>query len=91
MVNLLACLLTAALTLFSALSYAQPVTATVDRNELIRGETVTLTLRVEGQQGGVEMDLTPLEADFQVVSTRTSSQMRSSNRLLNNSMRYIMH
>lgn len=79
MVNLLACLLAAALTLFSSLSYAQPVTATVDRNELVRGETVTLTLRVEGQQGGVEMDLTPLEADFQVVSTRTSSQMRSSN------------
>ena len=79
MVNLLACLLTAALTLFSSLSYAQPVTATLDRNELTRGETVTLTLRVDGQQGGVEMDLTPLETDFQVVSTRTSSQMRSTN------------
>ncbi|MES3008097.1 MAG: BatD family protein [Pseudomonadota bacterium] len=79
MVNLLACLFAAALTLFSSLSYAQPVTATVDRNELIRGETVTLTLRVDGQQGGVEMDLTPLESDFQVVSTRTSSQMRSAN------------
>jgi hypothetical protein len=82
MVNLLACLLTVALTLFSSLTHAQPVTATLDRTEIVRGETVTLTIRVEGQQGGVQMDLTPLEANFQVVATRTSSQMRS----INNSM-----
>ncbi len=79
MVNLLACLLAAALTLFSTLSHAQPVTATVDRTELVRGETVTLTLRVEGQQGGVQMDLTPLDTNFQVVATRTSSQIRTVN------------
>jgi len=82
MVNLLACLLTVALTLFSSFTHAQPVTATLDRTEIVRGETVTLTIRVEGQQGGVQMDLTPLEANFQVVATRTSSQMRS----INNSM-----
>ncbi|MDP1931483.1 MAG: BatD family protein [Gammaproteobacteria bacterium] len=79
MVNLLACLLAAALTLFSTLGHAQPVTASVDRTELVRGETVTLTLRVDGQQGGVQMDLTPLDTNFQVVATRTSSQMRSIN------------
>lgn len=79
MVNLLACLLAAAITLFSTQSYAQPVTASVDRTEMIRGETVTLTLRVEGQQGGVQMDLTPLDEDFEVVATRTSSQMRTVN------------
>ena len=82
MVNLLACLLTVALTLFSSFTHAQPVTATLDRTEIVRGETVTLTIRVEGQQGGVQMDLTPLEPNFQVVATRTSSQMRS----INNSM-----
>ena len=82
MVNLLACLMTIALTLFSSLSYAQPVRASLDRTEIIRGETVTLTIRVDGQQGGVQMDLSPLEANFQVVATRTSSQMRS----INNSM-----
>lgn len=82
MVNLLACLLTVALTLFSSFTHAQPVTATLDRTEIVRGETVTLTIRVEGQQGGVQMDLAPLEANFQVVATRTSSQMRS----INNSM-----
>ena len=82
MVNLLACLLTVALTIFSSFTHAQPVTATLDRTEIVRGETVTLTIRVEGQQSGVQMDLTPLEASFQVVATRTSSQMRS----INNSM-----
>ncbi len=82
MVNLLACLLTVALTLFSSFTHAQPVTASLDRTQIVRGETVTLTIRVEGQQGGVQMDLSPLEASFQVVATRTSSQMRS----INNSM-----
>lgn len=82
MVNLLPCLLTVALTLFSSFTHAQPVTATLDRTQIVRGETVTLTIRVEGQQGGVQMDLSPLEASFQVVATRTSSQMRS----INNSM-----
>ncbi len=79
MVNLLACLMTIALTLFSSFSYAQPVRASLDRTEIVRGETVTLTIRVDGQQGGVQMDLSPLEANFQVVATRTSSQMRSIN------------
>ncbi|MGB4246195.1 MAG: BatD family protein [Pseudohongiellaceae bacterium] len=79
MVNLLACLLAAAITLFSSQTYAQPVTVSVDRTELVRGETVLLTLRVEGQQGGVQMDLTPLDTNFEVVSTRTSSQMRTVN------------
>ncbi|MCP5357419.1 MAG: protein BatD [Pseudomonadales bacterium] len=79
MVNLLAGLLMVAITLFSSGVQAQPVSASLDRTEIVRGETVTLTIRVEGQQGGVQMDLTPLERSFQVVATRTSSQMRSIN------------
>src|SRR5690606_1594655 len=75
----LALILVSVLTLFSTATQAQPVTASIDRNEITRGETVTLTLRVEGQQGGVSMDLTPLEQDFEVVATRTSSQLRSIN------------
>lgn len=82
MVNLLACLITVALTLFSSFSHAQAVTASLDRTEIVRGETVTLTIRVNDQQGGVAMDLSPLESSFQVVATRTSSQIRS----LNNAM-----
>lgn len=79
MVNLLAYILAALLTLLSSQSFAQPVTTSVDRTEIVRGETVLLTIRVDGRQGGVSMDLTPLEADFQLVSTRTSSQLRAIN------------
>lgn len=82
MVTLRACLVAAFFSAFSAVVQAQPVTATVDRTEIIRGETVILTIRVEGQSGGVEMDLAPLEAGFQVISTRTSSQIST----VNNSM-----
>jgi hypothetical protein len=82
MVTLRTCLTAALFCVFSALAQAQPVTATVDRTEIIRGETVILTIRVEGQSGGVEMDLAPLEAGFQVISTRTSSQISA----VNNSM-----
>lgn len=82
MVTLRACLVAAFFCAFSAVVQAQPVTATVDRTEIIRGETVILTIRVEGQSGGVEMDLAPLEAGFQVISTRTSSQIST----VNNSM-----
>lgn len=82
MVTLRACLVAAFFCAFSAVVQAQPVTATVDRTEIVRGETVILTIRVEGQSGGVEMDLAPLEAGFQVISTRTSSQIST----VNNSM-----
>ncbi len=76
-------LLAALFCLFSTLVQAQPVTATLDRTEIVRGETVILTIRVEGQSGGVDMDLSPLEAGFQVISTRTSSQISSVNNSMN--------
>jgi len=82
MVILRACLLAALFSLVSALAQAQPVTTLLDRTEIVRGETVILTIRVEGQSGSVAMDLAPLEAGFQVISTRTSSQISS----VNNSM-----
>lgn len=63
----------------SSQAQAQAVEASIDRKELIRGETVNLTLRVFGQQGGVQMDLTPLEENFDIIVTRTSSQMRTIN------------
>lgn len=82
MVILRAALLAAFFSLIAVTASAQPVTATLDRTEIIRGETVILTIRVEGQSGSVDMDLAPLEAGFQVISTRTSSQISS----VNNSM-----
>lgn len=73
---LLTVLLTVSLT-------AQAQTGTVetelDRTEVTRGETVNLRVRVYGQQGGVAIDLEPLRASFEIVSTRSTSQLRSIN------------
>lgn len=51
----------------------------LDRTEIARGETVTLRVRVHGQQGGVAIDLEPLREQFEIVSTRSASHLRSVN------------
>lgn len=51
----------------------------LDRTELARGETVTLRVRVYGQQGGVAIELDPLREQFEIVSTRSASHLRSVN------------
>ncbi len=58
---------------------AQEIEVTVDRTELARGETLTYTIRVFDQRQGMQLDLTPLTEDFDVLGTRTSSQIRSIN------------
>ncbi len=57
----------------------QNIETSVDRNELARGETLTYTIRVHGQGQGLQLDLTPLQESFDVLGTRTSSQVRSVN------------
>ncbi len=64
---------------FSIASQAQEVDVSVDRNELARGETLTFTIRVYDQRQGMQLDLTPLTSEFDVLGTRTSSQIRSIN------------
>jgi hypothetical protein len=59
--------------------FAQDVETSVDRSELARGETLTFTIRVFDQRQGMQLDLTPLTTDFDVLGTRTSSQIRSIN------------
>lgn len=66
------------LTLFSS-AQAQEVEVSLDRNEIARGETVTLTIRIYDQRQGMQLDLTPLTSQFDVLGTRTSSQIRSVN------------
>ena len=58
---------------------AQDLEVSVDRAELARGETLTYTIRVYEQRQGMQLDLTPLTEDFDVLGTRTSSQVRSIN------------
>ncbi len=67
------------LLLVSTLVQAQEITLSVDRTELARGETLTLTIRVFDQRQGMQLDLTPLTENFDVLGTRTSSQIRSIN------------
>ena len=57
----------------------QEVEVSVDRNELARGETLTYTIRIYEQRQGMQLDLTPLTDEFDVLGTRTSSQVRSIN------------
>lgn len=61
------------------MTIAQEVEVSVDRNELARGETLTYTIRVFDQRQGMQLDLTPLTEEFDVLGTRTSSQIRSVN------------
>jgi hypothetical protein len=72
-------LVTLTLLVCSITSVAQEVEVTVDRTELARGETLTFTIRVFDQRQGMQLDLTPLTSDFDVLGTRTSSQIRSIN------------
>jgi len=53
------------------------VTATLDRSTIAEGDTVTLTIRAEGQHAqGAQPDLSPLQQDFIVLGTSTSQQMQ---------------
>ena len=58
---------------------AQQIETSVDRTELARGETLTFTIRVYDRRQGMQLDLTPLTEQFDVLGTRTSSQIRSVN------------
>lgn len=51
----------------------------VDTEEITHGETLTMTVEVYDRQGNVPIDITALEEDFDVISSRTSSQLRTIN------------
>ena len=75
----LAFILFYAVVTLATISNAQEVEISLDRNEVARGETVTLTIRIYDQRQGMQLDLTPLTTQFDVLGTRTSSQIRSVN------------
>jgi len=66
------------------------ISAEINRTELQRGETVTLQIRVNGQQSGVQIDLEPLREKFEIVSTRSASQLRSVNNRIESWTDYIL-
>ncbi len=57
-----------------AVPAAAEVTATIDRNPIMQGEAVTLTIRVSDQDG--EPNLDGLGSDFRVLGQSTSSQVQ---------------
>lgn len=64
---------------WSAPAAAQEIEAWVDQEEVVRGETVELTIRVHGRQRNIDVDVDPLREDFEIISSSSSSQMRSVN------------
>ncbi|MFC5524587.1 BatD family protein [Rhodanobacter ginsengisoli] len=65
-----------ALLLVPALVHAAQVTATLDRNSVQLGDTVTLNLRVEGAGDDVQMpDLRVLGQDFEILGTSQNSSL----------------
>lgn len=64
------------LVLLPVAAHAARVTATLDRNSVQLGETVTLNVRVEGGRSGMSMpDLQPLNQDFDVLGTSQNSSI----------------
>jgi hypothetical protein len=65
-----------ALLLVPALAQATDVQATLDRNSVQLGETVTLNVRVENANGGIDMpDLHALNQDFSILGTSQSNSL----------------
>ncbi len=52
------------------------VTASLDRDTIYTGDTVTLRITTTGNQQGEQPDLTPLQKDFSVVSTSSSRRIQ---------------
>jgi len=66
--------------LLGSLSHAQAdVEVSVDRDEVVRGETLTMSIRVNNRQGGVSLDISSLNSRFEVISTRSSSRLQTIN------------
>jgi hypothetical protein len=55
---------------------AADVQATLDRNRVSLGETVTLNLRLQGGNSAARPDLSGLEQDFMVLQSSSSSSLR---------------
>lgn len=84
------CLLAMAFSTMALAQQQRPIETKLDRTEITRGETVTLEVRVYGQQGGVSIDLDPLREQFEIVSTRSASHLRSVNNRIESWTDYVL-
>ena len=83
-------LLLAVLLVLPLSGYGQEIEVSVDRNDVARGDTVELTIRVYSQQQNGQLDLSPLREDFDILASRTSSQIRSINNQVESWIDYII-
>ena len=75
------------LLLLPALGHATEVTASLDRDSVQLGETVTLNLRISGSAGNVDMpDLRALGNDFAILGTSQNSSLSVVNGAATSSM-----
>ena len=63
------------LLLIASVSEAAEVTAKLDRNNAVVGETVTLILQTDDTDQSLDADLTALNIDFDVLDRRSETQM----------------
>ncbi|WP_449427473.1 BatD family protein [Rhodanobacter umsongensis] len=77
------------LLLIPALGHAADVTASLDRNSVQLGETVTLNLRVNGRAGNVDApDLAALNKDFEILGSSQNSSLSIVNGAATSSMTF---
>ena len=63
------------LALLPALTFAQGIQASLDRTNVPMGSTVTLNLTLPGSYSGAAPDLTPLQRDFDILGSSSSSNL----------------
>jgi len=71
-------------------AHAAGVTATLDRNSAVVGETVTLVLETNDTDQSLDADFSVLEADFDVLNRRSETQMSFVNGTQNASVRLVI-
>jgi len=63
------------LLLFCASVSAAEITAQLDRDRIVQGETVTLTIQTDDSQQSLDGDFSPLDTDFELLDRRSETQM----------------
>jgi hypothetical protein len=69
------CALLLPVALFCQVVGAAELTATLDRDHIVAGETVTLVVQTDDPQQSLDADLSALERDFTVLDRRSETQM----------------
>lgn len=78
------------LVLLHGTALAATVTAKLDRNAAVVGETVTLVLQTDNTDQSLDVDLSVLQADFEILDQRSETQMSIVNGARSASVRLVV-